>query len=202
MTKRKFSSFGRDQALKYLGIEEILSWGIAAAPLELSDFFRERLNRIVRNFDTDGSESGKELLIDAFCEEALERHPTLKAWKEAPLKSDTLTGYVDYLIARKRAYMSTPLLCVVEAKRDDFEQGLAQCAVAMYACAWNNANEGNRITVYGIVSNGDAWQFYKREAEGAFYQTLPYAMMDAPAILGALDHVFAHCEKNINEYVA
>ena len=36
-----------------------------------------------------------------------------------------LTGQVDYLVAPKRAYLSTPLLCVVEAKKDDLKQGLA-----------------------------------------------------------------------------
>lgn len=198
MARLKFSSFNRDNALRFLGIEEIHPWELASAPLEITPFFRERLNRILRNFDTDGSESGKELLIDAFCEEVLERHNSLKAWKEAPLKSDTLAGFVDYLIARKRAYMSSPLLCVVEAKRDDFEQGLAQCAVAMHACAWNNAQEGRVIPVFGIVSNGDSWQFYRRDPQGAFYQTLPYALVDAPAILGALDSIFAQCEENLH----
>jgi hypothetical protein len=42
------------------------------------------------------------------------------------LSTDTLTGKADYVMAPHRAYLETPLLCVAEAKKDDFERGAAQ----------------------------------------------------------------------------
>ena len=82
-------------------------------------------------------------------------------WKGAALESDTLIGTADYLIAPKRAYLAYPLLCVTEAKRDDFEQGRTQCVAEMIACRDNNHREAFDTDVYGIVSNGQGWQFYK-----------------------------------------
>ena len=85
---------------------------------------------------------------------AVSQHPNLKVWKAAVLNTDTLTGVADYLIAPRLAYLTTPLLCVVEAKRDDFERGRAQCLAEMVACRENNHHEGHDIEIFGIVSNG------------------------------------------------
>jgi hypothetical protein len=197
MSLQKLSSFNRDSALEFLGIEQLLLWEVEAAPIEISAFFEERLERLHRNFALYNSESAKELLIDAFCEEALERRSQLQAWKEAPLRSDTLTGFVDYLIAQKRAYLGPPLLCVVEAKKDDFEQGTAQCLVSMDACAWQNAQKQHVIPVFGVVTNGSGWQFYQRGSLGEYRESVLFTSGDAPRLLGALDFIFAECEKNL-----
>lgn len=86
-------------------------------------------------------------------------HSNLKVWKEAVLNTDTTTGAADYVIAPKRAYLATPLLCVAEAKKDDFEKGQIQCIAEMIACQWNNKKENLQIDIFGIASNGQAWQF-------------------------------------------
>jgi hypothetical protein len=49
----------------------------------------------------------------------------------------------------------------VEAKKDDFGQGLAQCLVEMQACQWRNTQINKKIDVFGIVTNGDTWKAYK-----------------------------------------
>ena len=197
MSRQKFSSFSRDSALEFLGIEHLYSWELSVPPVAPSDFFVQRLERLHRNFSLSNSESAKELLIDAFCEESLERRTQLQAWKEAPLRSETATGFVDYLIAKKRAYLGPPLLCVVEAKKDDFEQGMAQCIVAMDACAWQNQQKGHVVAVYGIVTNGSAWQFYKRDTEGRYYESALFSVVHPDDVLGLLDYLFAACEANV-----
>ena len=140
------------------------------------------------------------LLIDALLVEIVPAYPNLRVWKAAPLESDTLTGIADYLIAPKRAYLETPLLCAVEAKRDDFEQGRAQCVAEMGACRWNNQQTdsgwqqaGQATTVFGIVSNGQSWQFFRLSPSGVVAQTQTYTTGFLPELLGALDHVCAAC---------
>jgi hypothetical protein len=118
-------------------------------------------------------------------------------WKGAAVQSDDLNGTVDYVAAPNRGYLDDPLLCIVEAKKDDFEQGLAQCLVEMKACQWRNDQAGNRVDIYGIVTNGTVWQFYKLARDGQVYETLPYALINLDRILGALNFVFAQCAKNI-----
>ncbi len=124
--------------------------------------------------DLKSSELAKTLLIDALFAEIVPEYPKLKIWKAATLSADNLTGIVDYLLAPNRAYMSTPLLCVAESKKDDFEQGTVQCIAEMAAFRWNNRQRNRDIDVYGIVSNAQIWQFYKLTLEGEILKTGSY----------------------------
>ncbi len=103
-------------------------------PLQVSDFFSRRIERLEECFDLVTSERAKELLIDTVLEETLIHHHGLKAWKAAPLSGKKAKGAVDYLLAPARGYLATPFLCIVEAKKDDFTQGQAQCLVEMKEC--------------------------------------------------------------------
>lgn len=190
--KRKFSSFDTKSAMLELGLEELQSWDLQPAPLAPTDFFHERQARL-RGFDLTSSESAKELLIDAILEEILIYHQSLRVWKEAHLHSDTLTGAADYLVAPRRRYLSLPLVCVVEAKRDDFEQGLAQCLVEMKACRERNERENFARDVFGIVTNGTVWQFYRLALSGQVFETAPFTVQSWPNLLGAVNHIFTHC---------
>ncbi len=138
------------------------------------------------------------MLIDALFGEVVPDYPNLKVWKAAALETDTLTGVADYLIAPYRAYLEAPLLCATEAKRDDFERGEAQCLAEMYACAWNNRQAGYDTDVYGIVSNGHGWRFYKWEKAGDVFRTDLPAIGDLPRLLGLLDYVCGECARLIS----
>lgn len=194
--KRNFSSFGIDAALKEVAIEKIIEWQIEFEPLKPSGFFYERLKRL-RRFDLKRSEGAKELLIDAFWEEALQPFPKLKMWKSVPLTSDTLTGVVDYLLTKDVDILGAPYLCLTEAKKDDFEQGLAQCLVEMKAAKWRNEQDGAIITVFGVVSNGTTWQFYKMTAENEVFGSDEYAIKEEANILGILNNILTECAKNL-----
>ena len=140
------------------------------------------------------SEAGKLLLIDALLAEIVPLHPNLRVWKGEPLESDTLIGAADYLIAPFRDYLTTPVLCAVEAKRDDFEAGEVQCLGEMYACRRNNEAAGLIADVHGIVSNGQGWVFYRWASDNSLFgRTGLLSTTAMPALLGALDHLCAAC---------
>jgi hypothetical protein len=198
MSKSKtFSSFTLIEAFKYLGITQLYPWELNANPLPPSDFFQQRLDRLRRFFDLRSYEESKKLLIDAICEEALTHTHDLKIWKGAILNGEAVNGNVDYLIAGNKVYLEAPLLCIVEAKKDDFEQGLAQCLVEMKACQWNNQNLHHSIDIFGIVTNGDTWQFYRLTPDITVYETLPYSISDLGQVLGCLHDIFQQCEQNL-----
>jgi hypothetical protein len=113
------------------------------------------------------------------------------------LQSEDLIGLVDYVAAPNRGYLDTPLLCIVEAKKDDFEQGLAQCLVEMKACRENNAQSGSAIDAYGVVTNGESWKFYRFSKDGQVLESRLYALGEIDEILGCLHYVFSNCENNI-----
>jgi hypothetical protein len=177
-------------------VDEFVPWQLSVPLRPPSDFLKENLRRL-EAFDLQMSELGKTLLIDALFAEIVPNYPKLKVWKAALLETDTLTGVADYVITPKRAFMATPLLCVAEAKRDDFVQGRAQCVAEMVACQWNNQQKDHLRDVYGIVSNGQGWQFYKLTLGGEVFETELYTNAFMPELLGALDYVCAECARNI-----
>jgi hypothetical protein len=191
--KRNFSSFRYAEAFKQVGLTELLPWPGKFAPVQPSAFFQERLVRLQATFDLQNCEDSKKLLIDAVCEEALYGLSDLKIWKGADLESDTLTGFADYLVASKRAYLEAPFVCVVEAKKDDFDQGLAQCLVEMQACQWCNRQVGKSLDVFGVVTNGEGWKFYQLTIDGIGYGTMLYGIQDVSEVLGALRSIFTRC---------
>ncbi len=74
---------------------------------------------------------------------------------------EVLTGYPDYVLAKKSArgkiFLEQPYLAVVEAKKDDFSAGWGQCSAEMYAL--QQLNDDKVMKIMGVVSNGDVWQF-------------------------------------------
>ena len=116
---------------------------------------------------------------------------------DAYLEAGTVGGVADYLIAQDYGYVETPLLCAIEAKRDDFEQGETQCIAEMAVCQQNNARDGHDTEVHGIVSNGQGWVFYRLTRTPEVFVSGLFTMNRLPELLGAIDHVIAACADNI-----
>ncbi|MBD2070881.1 hypothetical protein H6F93_25765 [Leptolyngbya sp. FACHB-671] len=198
--KSPFPSFTYREAFKHLGITELKRWEMTAEPVPISDFFRKRLERLQR-FDLESLEVSKTLLIDAICEEGLEGYERLKVWKGAYLEGATVCGNVDYLIAERRAYLEAPFGCVIEAKKDDFEQGAAQCLVEMHTCQGVNRQMERHMDIYGIVTNGEGWKFYQLASRGEVSESLLYGIGEMSILLGLLRMFFGLCDRNLHSSV-
>jgi len=194
--KQNYSAMTLEAAMNLIARDTLTAWEMNAPPRPPGETLKEILSRF-DSFDLQSSESAKTLLIDALFVEIVPLHPNLKVWKEAVLNTDTTTGVADYVIAPKRAYMAIPLLCVAEAKKDDFAKGRIQCLAEMAACRWSNQQRGQTLDIYGIISNGQAWQFYKLSRTGEVFETDLYGIEDLNGVLGALDYVCAECAKNV-----
>ena len=190
-----FSGLTLKQAMQLIPAEDLQKWALAAPPRPPSDNLQQNLQRL-DSFELSGSEAAKVLLIDTLLAEIVPDYPRLKIWKSASLNSDSVTGVADYLIAPRRAYLETPLLCATEAKRDDFDAGQVQCVAEMAICQQNNRRDGHDIAIYGIVSNGQGWVFYKLTPPGEIYESGLFSADDLPKLLGVLNAVSAACDKN------
>ena len=203
--RKSFSKFKLDDAYRSLNLKRLLPWKILADNLPPSQVFEIFSQRLQQNFDLKRTEEGKKLIIDLLFMEAIAPFPNLKIWKGGRLESDIATGAADYLVTENIAYIATPMLCVVEAKKDDFEQGLAQCLMEMNACQWTNRRsdcKGNKsleetIDILGIVTNGEGWQFYKLTPDNQVYETQLYTLKNLPEVLGTLNFIFSLCSKNL-----
>ncbi len=60
--KKSLSSFTAKEAFKLLGVRELQRWEMAAAPVPISDFFRQRLARLQR-FDLESLELSKSGIV-------------------------------------------------------------------------------------------------------------------------------------------
>lgn len=60
--------------------------------------------------------------------------------------------------------LQAPLIVILEAKKNDIESGLGQCAAQMVGARLFNENDGSAVdTIYGCVTTGEAWQFLRLE---------------------------------------
>lgn len=78
--------------------------------------------------------------------------------------NEQLSGVCDYIIADKSQLLAleSPIVCIVEAKHRSIEEGLAQAGAEMIAAQLFNQHEQNEIeTIYGVVTNGIDWKFLK-----------------------------------------
>jgi hypothetical protein len=194
--KKPFSKFKLKDAYQALKLKRLQPWSIEFTPIAASEDFQKQYQRF-QVFDLKHSEEGKKIIIDLVFVEALQPFPHLKIWKGEALESETAHGAADYLITENFDYAEAPMLCVAEAKKDDFDQGLAQCLVEMQACQWTNQKIGKTIDIFGIVTNGEGWKFYKLTTDNQVYETLLYSLRDLPDILGTLNLIFTACENHL-----
>jgi hypothetical protein len=182
--------------MELVPIRRMTLWEIDTSERPPSDILLATLQRF-RSFALTTSEAAKVMLIDAVLAEIVPLYPRLKVWKDELLELGTIGGIADYLIAQDYAYVETPLLCAIEAKRDDFEAGEIQCIAEMAICQQSNLRDGYTVEIYGIVSNGQGWVFYKLTHTPEVFVSGLFTMNDLPKLLGVLDYVCAACAANI-----
>lgn len=99
---------------------------------------------------------------------------------------DNLSGECDFFFALHppKPYIDAPIISLAEAKDEDMEWGLAQCAAQMYGAKLFNETEGKDIkAIYGCATDGIEWQFLRFE-NNIFYIN-KQILTQLPQILGA-----------------
>ena len=114
-------------------------------------------------------------------------------WVKKPLAYDeTLSGTPDYFISTRSELgmltVGTPLIILVEAKKNDFEQGWGQCLAELVAA--QKINDDPEVPVYGIVSDGERWQFGKLVGDNFTQNKTSFSIDNLPGLFGAINTVF------------
>ena len=122
-------------------------------------------------------------------------------WIKEPLAYDeTLSGTPDYFISTRselgKLVVGTPLIMLVEAKKNDFEQGWGQCLAELVAA--QKINEDPERPVYGIVSDGERWQFGHLVGDVFTQNRTSFSVDDLPVLFGAADSVFKAASEGSN----
>src|SRR5262249_39159449 len=105
------------------------------------------------------------------------------------LPEQGLVGECDFILAATPPVplLRAPLLTIVEAKKNDIEGALGQCAAQMIGARQFNQREGqNSGVVFGCVTTGEAWQFLRLDGSAIGLDRGRYYIDNVGGILAAL----------------
>jgi hypothetical protein len=100
-----------------------------------------------------------------------------------------LVGECDFIVTLTPPLpiIQAPVLSIVEAKKNDIESGLGQCAAQLIgAQRFNQRDQTGIETVYGCVTTGEAWQFLKLTGTALTIDSERYYINELEIILGVL----------------
>ena len=117
--------------------------------------------------------------------------------KQSLAYDEVLNGTPDYFISTRselgKTVVGIPLILIVEAKKNDFEQGWGQCLAELITAQKITAekmNDGAAFPVYGIVTDGTLWQFGRLVGDTFTQNRTDFALANLPTLFGAVNSVF------------
>ncbi len=160
------------------------------------DYFVSRLNTLVQEGIVFNSEYAIcENIISPILTEVWRSYmQKFLIWSHQPLNYDeNLSGVPDYVVAQRssrgKVVLEKPLMILVEAKKDNFEEGWGQCLAEMVAAQKINADLTKKL--FGVVSNGKLWEFGVLEAEMFTKNRKYYVLENLQELMGAVNFLFA-----------
>lgn len=178
------------------------AWG-DPLPHPAGEPFRSELAFVLKEVDFSNSEfSVCENLIYPVLKEVWKPYTgSLMLWGHQPLVYDEdLSGVPDYLVAKRsplgKVVRGSPhMLLVVEAKKDNFEEGWGQCLAALVAA--QKLNQPGDQVVYGVVSNGRVWELGQLHAALFSREVRLFTLQDLDGLFAALNYLFARCKEQV-----
>ena len=173
--------------------------------MSIPDLFMKDLEYSLRNKKRNPSEIAvSENFISPMIRFVAQKHPHIIVWsREYYLKADEeLCGTPDYLFSyRERTdaiMLRNPLICISEAKIDNFIYAWGQTLAEMVAIQ----KLGYDFTVYGWATNGDIWQFGKLENNVFTQHSESFSIANnTKKIAGILDWIFTESVRNAEDFL-
>lgn len=165
----------------------------ATTPVEPSEWLLNLL-QIARELPVKSEKAKSELIVMPILIELRNRNEkffTIYSGDNLNI-DDQLKGECDFILSKDtRSFeVNYPIIQVVEAKKNDLEIGIPQCAAQMVGARKYNELRGNVIgpVVYGCVTTGDDWVFM-RLTDLIEIDTRKYYLGNLPELLGTFQHI-------------
>lgn len=168
-------------------------------PFPTEERFQAELSWVRQNIDVHMSEAAvSEFLIAPILKEIWRAYKdSLLIWSHVALNvGEEFEGYPDYLFTKRTSLgmlRDKPYLMVCEAKKDDFDGAWGQCFAALIAA--QTINENDHLILYGMVSNGDGWEFGKLQGKSFVRDPRLFTITDLPELFAALHYVFEQAKE-------
>ena len=164
------------------------------APRKVSDLLKDSLQRHTKMALLQGLEKARsEFIIAPILAELYDQaNNELSLFSGWELNVDAelgLIGRCDFLISRSnnQSYLESPIVVAVEAKQDDFRQGINQCIAEMIAARIFNERDGTGIEkIFGCVTTGDVWRFLILDGKSAIIEEKVFELSEVEQIIGIL----------------
>jgi hypothetical protein len=191
-----YADFELEQVVRSFGLIED-DWSrlfLDVEPIEPSETLREHLDEFAPvALGINSDQARREFIISPILVEAKRRSKVeINVLPGIRLDVDEITGLTgpcDYLIARssKFYYLESPVVAVVQARREDLVAGFGPCVAEMIAIQVFNERDGTPLpVVYSCVTSGTNWRFLKLERDRLFIDAREYSVKELATILGIL----------------
>jgi len=97
-----------------------------------------------------------------------------------------LKGECDFIIGRSATVLAlqAPIMVIVEAKKNDIEEGVGQCGAQLLGARTYNQQDGHSVpVVYGCVTTGESWQFLKLQQSELCLHTERFSLKEIGKVL-------------------
>jgi len=170
------------------------------SPIQPSDYLTETLRRNVALALAVGTEKARsELLISPILVELREicdRQISVFSGVDFTVDETLgLNGVCDFLISRspEQLLIESPVVTIVEAKKEDLNGGMGQCIAAMIAAQRFNDSSGIPPSlIYGIVTTGTLWRFLCLNDRTVSIELRDFSTPPVDQVLGILSY-FVRC---------
>jgi hypothetical protein len=197
-----YSDFTLDQVKQLLGVTvQQVNLLPALTPLPVSDWLNETLARgLELAFFSEKARS--EFIVSPIL---LEIRRLSHNWftiysgqRLDVLPERGLVGECDFILGATPTVpiLESPLVIVVEAKKNDIEAGHGQCVAQMVGARIFNERAGTAVSpIFGCVTTGETWQFLRLDESVVRVDRTRYYINEVGLLLAAWQAVVAACQR-------
>ena len=164
-------------------------------PVEPSDWLKMTIE-IGQKVGFSSEKSRSERLVSPVLLELSQRNNnSFTIYSGELLNSDNengLNGECDFMLSFSQIieFVTAPIFCITEAKKQNLEQGIIQCAAQLIGAKKFNENENSPIsTIYGCSTTGIEWSFLKLENDVITIDRQRFYITNLSSLLGALQQI-------------
>ena len=196
-----YSDFSLDQVENSLGVSvRMLDLFPPPTPLAVPDWLREFLARGM-SLPLGNEKSRSERIVSPILLASRElSHNAVSIYSGQRLDVQPekgLVGECDFILCASPPFplLRSPLITIVEAKKNDIDLGLGQCIAQMVGARIFNECHGEKIgPIFGCVTTGETWQFLRLEESVVGIDLIRYYISNVGLLLAVWQAVIAACQ--------
>lgn len=197
-----YGDYSLDDLEAQFGIKnQISSLNLTHAPITPSDWLKKSL-AIAEDLPIRSEKAKSEWIVAPILSELRERNNhffTIFSGENLIAdKEKGLVGECDFILTQETHSFSIsyPIISMVEAKKNDLDVGVPQCAAQLLGARIVNEKKGvNLAKIYGCVTTGKEWLFMCLEGNTVWIDNRSYFLQDIEILLGVFQHIIDYYKK-------